>query len=94
MQKIECREKKFIFLSNHQVLKQLHPQLTAHDEALYYVENLCLRLLTNLCTDTPHTIAVSFFFILFLSLSISLLNSTPSFLIILMQLMKNYFQQI
>lgn len=43
------------------VLEQLHPSLTAHDEALYYVENLCLRLLTNLCNDFPHTIAVSFF---------------------------------
>lgn len=46
-------------LSNRQVLEQLHPSLTAHDEALYYVENLCLRLLKNLCNDTPHTIAVS-----------------------------------
>lgn len=47
------------FFFRLQVLEQLHPSLTAHDEALYYVENLCLRLLTNLCTDTPHTIAVS-----------------------------------
>lgn len=42
------------------VLEQLHPSLTAHDEALYYVENLCLRLLTNLVVDQPRTIPVSF----------------------------------
>jgi hypothetical protein len=50
------------FFHRPKVLEQLHPSLTAHDEALYYVENLCLRLLTNLVVDQPRTIPVSFVF--------------------------------
>jgi hypothetical protein len=50
-------ENFFNCFSFFKVLEQLHPSLTAKDEALYYVENLCLRLLANLCTGI-HTIAV------------------------------------
>lgn len=45
--------------SLRRVLEQLHPSLNAGDDALLYVESLCLHLLGLLCAKpSPHSINV------------------------------------
>ena len=36
--------------------KQVHPSLTANDDALRYIEDLILRLLSMLCASQPHSV--------------------------------------
>lgn len=38
-----------------QVQLQVHPSLSAKDDALEYIENLILNLLSSLCASQPHT---------------------------------------
>lgn len=69
-----------VFVIFLQVLEQLHPSLKAHDDALYYVESLCLRLLIGLCNGTKFStiqvrlhILQSFLFVFFTQHSISII---------------------
>lgn len=45
-----------IFFFIFKVQYQVHPSLTAKDEALRYVESLIFRLLGMLCASQPHTV--------------------------------------
>lgn len=64
-----------------QVLHQVHPNLSAEDDALSRVECLCIRLLGMLCAKPPpHTIQVWMFFLAFFSQNFNILCISHNFL--------------
>lgn len=46
----------YLFFCNFQVQKQVHPNLTAKEDALQYIEELILQLLNMLCVAQPRTV--------------------------------------
>lgn len=44
------------FVSNFQVQKQVHPNLTAKEDALQHIEELILQLLNMLCVAQPRSV--------------------------------------
>lgn len=44
------------FISFGQVQQQVHPNLSAKEDSLYYIEELILQLLNKLCIAQPRTV--------------------------------------
>lgn len=46
----------YMFVSNIQVQKQVHPNLMAKEDALQHIEELILQLLNMLCVAQPRSV--------------------------------------
>ncbi len=46
----------YMFVSNTQVQKQVHPNLLAKEDALQHIEELILQLLNMLCVAQPRSV--------------------------------------